>query len=381
MNEGKILVVDDRIENLELIEAMLEAEGYHVITAENGQTALELIEQESIDLVLLDILMPGMDGFDVCREIKFERGHTELPVIMVTALDAREDKLKSLNMGADDFLTKPIDWTELIARVRAALRLKSTYNQLEIQYKRLDHQLELARVVQRELTRVEIPPALKGEVFYSPVDKIGGDIYDVVEFDQNRYGIFLADSSGHGVPAALIMVMVKLIFSSIEKNGLTPGSVLSQINHRLFNYFSGEMDNLFITAIYLIVDKKEQEISWSNGGHPRPLLISPGTGAERDVEKLVNGETPLGIIKEPGFQTEKINYQTGSHLFLYTDGLLELLEPGKSVLLDETARRIMPLFNLNEIGRNQKSKFHRKINKLIEDGIRDDDICYCLFQI
>jgi two-component system cell cycle response regulator len=129
---ARILVVDDVLSNVKLLEAKLEAEYFEVITASSGEQALARVTAELPDIVLLDVMMPGMDGFEVCRQIKGNRKTTHIPVIMVTALDQPSDRVTGLDAGADDFLTKPVDSTALFARVRSLVRLKTMTDELRM---------------------------------------------------------------------------------------------------------------------------------------------------------------------------------------------------------------------------------------------------------
>lgn len=129
---ARVLVVDDILPNVKLLEAKLTSEYYDVITATNGEEALERIEQDSPDLILLDVMMPGMDGFEVCNRVKQDPSHAHIPVVMVTALTDTEDKVRGLESGADDFLSKPINDTALMARVRSLVRLKMTTDEWRV---------------------------------------------------------------------------------------------------------------------------------------------------------------------------------------------------------------------------------------------------------
>ena len=129
----RILVVDDTPLNVKLLEDVLTIKGYDVTTAASGQEALAKIRSESIDLVLLDVMMPGMNGYEVCRAIREDVRTALLPVVMVTALDATQERLNGLEAGADDFLSKPLNQPELLARVRSLLRIKSLYERVELQ--------------------------------------------------------------------------------------------------------------------------------------------------------------------------------------------------------------------------------------------------------
>ena len=129
---ARVLVVDDILPNVKLLEAKLTSEYYDVLTATNGEEALKSVEQDSPDLILLDVMMPGMDGFEVCTRIKQNAALAHIPVVMVTALTDTEDKVRGLECGADDFLTKPINDTALMARVRSLVRLKMTTDEWRV---------------------------------------------------------------------------------------------------------------------------------------------------------------------------------------------------------------------------------------------------------
>ena len=130
---ARVLVVDDTPLNVKLLADILTAKGYAVLTAESGPDALTIIAADQPDLVLLDVVMPGMTGYEVCRRVRENPATGVLPVIMVTALDPAEERLKGLEAGADDFLTKPINQAELLVRVRSLLRIKQLYDTVQAQ--------------------------------------------------------------------------------------------------------------------------------------------------------------------------------------------------------------------------------------------------------
>jgi class 3 adenylate cyclase len=159
---ARILVVDDTPSNVKLLADVLQARGYSVVTAANGAQALACIDGDVPDLVLLDVMMPGMSGYDVCRKIRDNPATAMLPVIMVTALDPTQERVKGIEAGADDFLTKPIHQPEIIARVRSLLRIKGLHDQLTDLNRHLEARVE-AQVAQLErLSRLKrfFSPAL-----------------------------------------------------------------------------------------------------------------------------------------------------------------------------------------------------------------------------
>ena len=127
----RILCVDDEVQNLALLSAVLMPEGYEVIEAQNGEEALKKIRTEQVDIVLLDVMMPGMDGFEVCQEIKRDKKYRNIPIVMITALAAKTDRIKSIEAGAEEFLSKPFDQTEVLARITMLLKVKELNDKLK----------------------------------------------------------------------------------------------------------------------------------------------------------------------------------------------------------------------------------------------------------
>ena len=166
-NPAKILVVDDTLKNVKLLADLLAVKGYSVITAESGREALAQLEAERPDLVLLDVVMPEMSGYEVCRKIRENAATRILPVVMVTALDPAEERIKGIEAGADDFLAKPINQAELLARVRSLLRIKQLHDQVEAQAVELaDWNKNLEQRVQEQVGQLERLGRLKR--FFSP---------------------------------------------------------------------------------------------------------------------------------------------------------------------------------------------------------------------
>src|SRR5947209_5955965 len=152
---ARILVVDDQRSNVEMVAGVLKARGYTVHTALDGQQALELVRELHPDLVLSDILMPNLDGYDLCRRLRAAPETALLPVILITSLDAQGERIKGLEVGADDFLSKPINWEELFARVRSLLRVKALQDELK------DVNAKLAERVRDQVSQLERLSRLK----------------------------------------------------------------------------------------------------------------------------------------------------------------------------------------------------------------------------
>lgn len=153
----KILVVDDTPQNIRVLEAILVARGYTVLTAHSGSEALDEVRHDLPDLVLLDVIMPGLSGYDVARQLRASAATRFLPIVMVTALQAQEERVKALEAGADDFLTKPINQVELLARVQSLLRIKAYHDTIQDQARRLaEWNKTLEQRVQQQVEEIQV---------------------------------------------------------------------------------------------------------------------------------------------------------------------------------------------------------------------------------
>jgi class 3 adenylate cyclase len=188
---AKILVVDDTANNVKLLKDLLTMRGYAVVTASSGLEGLEQIEKERPDLVLLDVMMPGMNGYDVCRRIRENPATGVLPVMMVTALDPGQERIKGLEAGADDFLTKPINQPELLARVRSLLRIKELWDQV------IDLNRTLEQRVDEQVAQLERMGRLKR--FFSPQLAeliVSGDAEDPLRSHRREITVVFLDLRG-----------------------------------------------------------------------------------------------------------------------------------------------------------------------------------------
>ncbi len=382
-----ILVVDDHSQNLELLEAYLVPQGYDVIKAENGEEALGIIFGNQIDLILLDVIMPGMDGFEVARRVRLSDAHRALPIILVTALRETEDRVKGIEAGCDDFISKPIDRTELIARVQSLLKVKA-YNDLMNNYRK-DLESEVARrteelselnavlekkvlertadlnrsltiqyglndqlmkttdalikgeeilrrrneIMERDLDMARaiqkcfIPdksPAPYISFHYKPMEKVGGDFFDFIRFaDHDRIGIFISDVSGHGVPAAFITAMIKSSILRFSANESNPSRVLEMLNDLLIDQSA---DN-FVTTFYGCYEPDTREFVYSSAGHNPPYIIQTD---RIECLRIKSKAPPLAVLNnielremKNGFINETVILEKGSKIVLYTDGFTE----------------------------------------------------------
>src|SRR5580704_929829 len=234
---GSLLVVDDDSFNLDLICPRLERRGYRVDAAGDGNAALEKIREHSYDLILLDIVMPGLDGMQVLKEVRQHKSRAHLPIIMVTSRDAPHDIVEALREGANDYVTKPIDVEVLLARVGTHVILKRTAESLEESNHRLvqvnsqlRRDLEAAAKVQRSLLPAHTPTFENYEFAwrYEPCEHLGGDNLNIMALSEDQIGFYVLDVSGHGVQAALMSVAVNHLLEPSQEDT----SVVNRPNRR-----------------------------------------------------------------------------------------------------------------------------------------------------
>ena len=327
---AKILVVDDEPRNVKILQIQLKARGYTVYTAADGLEALEVVEKEMPDLILLDINMPKMDGFEVVKQIRTNEATEFIPIVMITALrDTRENRIKSIEAGADDFIEKPFDSLEVLARVRSLLRIKQYQDTLAKHNARLEEELQMARSIQEILIPQNGVLELSGFRIASrccPEMAVGGDFFDIWEVAPNRLGVFISDVMGHGVSAAFVTVFIKTVLAEFQQQvANNPGYLLEILNTRFNDLISSRLF-MFATAFCGIIDLTKGELLCANAGHAFPFLYDPDRGTYDTIGDKNTGNG-LGIWQESVYETMRYPFDLSSKMFLYTDGVYEAKNP------------------------------------------------------
>ncbi|MDE0466787.1 MAG: SpoIIE family protein phosphatase [Candidatus Poribacteria bacterium] len=325
-----ILVVDDDLDILELLKMNLEPEGYNVRTANDGESAVQSACMDPPDLILLDVMMPHKDGLQVIEELKDIEHTKNVPVILLTARGQTEDKVRGLDTGADDYITKPFDLREVTARVEAVLgrtRPIKYINPLmhamgdgfsEEGVQRLAGHLQAAAAIQKKLLP-EQAPTLKGfdiATLLQSSTSVSGDFYDFIPLSETQIGIVLGDVKGNGIPAALLMVMIRTALRLLCHEEETPASILKRINDLVVR--DTEAD-LFATMIYGILDTTTSTFTYSNGGHCYPFHRKN----TQEMATLKIGGMLIGAFEEATFASETCSLSPGDTLLFYTDGITE----------------------------------------------------------
>ena len=312
---ARILVVEDEPGIAFGLESDLEAEGYEVAVAGDGAEVVRRVGSEEFDLILLDVMLPDKDGFEVCRELR-QTGFTT-PIVMLTAKSEECDKVLGLDLGADDYIIKPFRPRELRARIRAALRHRPNGSGADVQ-----RQLQVAAQVQQRLFPQSQPhlATLDYAGFCQPALGLSGDNYDFLEVGKGRLGLLVVDVVGKGIPAALLMASAHgCVRTQAPRWGDECGEVLSLLNRSLYESTDAAM---FATVFYAVYHESSRVLTYTNAGHEPPVLLRVGTG---DCVRLDSQTPPAGLLPSlPSVQT-KVQLAPGDWLVIFTDGVTEAL--------------------------------------------------------
>jgi sigma-B regulation protein RsbU (phosphoserine phosphatase) len=325
MDEKKlVLLVDDAPANLQMMRSILK-DDFKIRVATSGAKALDLVKTKpQPDLILLDVMMPEMDGYELCVILKATPEARDIPVIFLTGKTESDDETKGFQVGAVDYIHKPFSPAVVKARVHTHLVLREAREQLARQLLNINNELEMAREIQLSILPHEIPKIRDLEIAarYAPMSSVAGDFYDFIIVDEKHVGILIADVSGHGLPAALIASMLKVALAAQSPHAFDPARVLAGLNQSL----CGKFKHHFVTAAYVFVDMEKKSMSYAGAGHPPLLLWHSSTGSVSEV--LQNGLL-LGLFPEASYSVAEVPVEPGDKAVLYTDGILETKSPSE----------------------------------------------------
>jgi sigma-B regulation protein RsbU (phosphoserine phosphatase) len=373
----KILVVDDTPENLDVAKGILK-EDYNLYMAVNGNLALKIAKAQKPDLILLDIMMPEIDGYEVLRRLKQDEETNSIPVIFLTAKTEIEDERKGLELGAVDYIMKPISPPILLARIRTQLRLKQINQELvdEIHERmRIQEMLQSDLNEAAEYVKALLPDPLQDEKLaidwrFEPCSSLGGDIFGYHWLDNENLAIYLIDVSGHGVGAALLSASVINTLRSKtlpNTNFMQPSQVLSALN----NAFPDEQNNyMFFTIWYAVFNQEDATLTYSSGGHPPAFLLNDGTKEPRNINSLQTNGVAIGALPEFQFQQDTVITETPSRLYIFSDGVFEIKTNDKYWELDEFKTFLQNLRNERGSILDQLHKHARALN--VAPDLEDD---------
>jgi sigma-B regulation protein RsbU (phosphoserine phosphatase) len=379
---SNILVVDDEPDLeyliLQKFRRKINEGAYEFLFARDGAEAFNILkENSSIYLVLTDINMPVMDGLTLLSKMN-ELNNKLLRSVIVSAYGDMENIRTAMNRGAYDFITKPIDLKDLEITIEKSLKDIEEHRIALIGHDKLielKKELDIANIIQSSILPKKFPAFSERKEFdiYAkmiPAQEIGGDFYDYFLIDKNRLGVVIADVSGKGVAAALLMAVSKTLLKATAYKGMSTNDVLSEVNKILVD---DSPSNMFITAFYGILDTRNGAFEFSNGGHNSPLLISN----HKEINKLENiGGLLLGAFKDAEYESSVVNLKPGDTLIFFTDGVTEAFDKNNNEF--EEVRLIDSLKNKN--GNTAMESVQCVFNAVqkFANGVKQSDDITCL---
>jgi sigma-B regulation protein RsbU (phosphoserine phosphatase) len=325
----RILVVDDNDDNRYTLTLYLDLEGYSSVeTAQDGEEAIARLQTAEFDLVLLDVMMPKVDGYQVLTWIKDQPRLRDLPVIMISALNEMNSVIRCIELGAVDYLLKPFNPVLLKARLGSTLEKKRLRDEINAHLARLEQELEAARRLQMAMVPQSFPKpsaAFPLDLCASmePAREVGGDLYDFFVTEDGKLCFLVGDVSGKGMPAALFMARTKsLIRITIElmraRHGASagPAEIIARVNRELCQDNS---DMMFVTLFFAMIEPATGELEFCNAGHNAPYRLNGKT-----VETIEGGKgIILGVRPDAVYSTGRLALAPGDGVYLFTDGVTE----------------------------------------------------------
>jgi sigma-B regulation protein RsbU (phosphoserine phosphatase) len=345
--QSRILVVDDNDDNRYTLTLYLDLEGYsNVEIAHDGEEAITLLKEKSYDLVLLDVMMPKVDGYQVLSWMKDAKLVDDLPVIMISALNEIDSIVRCIELGALDYLMKPFNPVLLKARVTSSLEKKRLRDEINAYLARLTEELEAARSLQLGMVPQVFPPPTPEQpidVFATmePAREVGGDLYDFFYCPDGTLCFLVGDVSGKGMPAALFMARTRSLIRLAAELMRTPdgttagaGDIVKRVNRELCQN-NNEM--MFVTLFLGMLQPTTGALSFCNAGHNPPYLT-----ADRGVQAIEGAKgTVLGVDDRADYATGTMTVAAGATIYLYTDGVTEAADPNNALFSEERLEALL----------------------------------------
>jgi len=375
LSDCRVLIVDDARANLDILVEGLKGD-HKLSLALNGETALQAVARNPPDLVLLDIVMPGLDGYEVCRRMREMPETAEVPIMFLSSLEEVKDKTRGFEVGANDYLTKPFEMLEVKARVRSLLKAKAYNDAVKEQ---LAADLRVARKIQmgmlpQDFSKFERAHQVHFGAVLEPAREVGGDLYGVCSAGPERLMIFLGDVSGKGIPASMFMVRAVSLVRLLAREIAEPERILSRLNDEL------SADNpscMFVTFLCAVFEPASGRLILANGGHCHPVLLSPG-----EAPRWLQGKlgTALGLEEGMPFDQMAVTLRPGDAVVFYTDGVTEAFNPARQLYGNE--RLLAEAGSLNGLSAEATSAgLLAKVRAFAGTEPQSDDIAILTFKV
>jgi phosphoserine phosphatase RsbU/P len=322
LSDCRVLLVDDAKANLDILVEGLKSD-HKLSLALNGEMALQIAARMPPDLVLLDIMMPGLDGYEVCRRLRQMPETAEVPIMFLSSLEEVQNKTRGFEVGANDYLTKPFEMLEVKARVRSLLKAKAYNDAVKEQ---IASELRVAREIQmgmlpHDFTGIGQSFGVEFGAVLEPAREVGGDLYGVCAAARDRMVVFLGDVSGKGIPASMFMVRAISLARLLAREIAEPERILARLNDELA---ADNPSGMFVTFLCAVFDAGSGRLTLANAGHCRPVLLRTGEPPQWAVKNL---GTALGFESGLEFERTELKLRSGDALVFYTDGVSEAFNP------------------------------------------------------
>jgi len=344
----KILIAEDDNVSRLVLASTLRKQGHEVVAAEDGLRAWEALQKDDFHVLILDWLMPEIDGLALCRQVRTLLRENYTYIVLLTSLEGRSNYLEAMDAGADDFMTKPFDADQLTGRIHVAKRiidlqrhvaeaareLRAKNEQMEKDLK-MAHELQMALLPQQfpSIPRGVLPTesAIKFSSFYYPMAAVSGDFFTVNRLSDTAVAVFIADVMGHGIRAGLITAMISALVEKFSAAAADPAVMLTKINHSLLSILKNTDSNLFVTGFYLVADAARSRMLYANAGHPEPLLLHRLRGELESISSNGSGGPALGLFDDAKYRTCECPIAVDDFVMLFTDGLFEVEAPDDKI--------------------------------------------------
>jgi serine phosphatase RsbU (regulator of sigma subunit) len=337
LRSGFLLIVDDNEMNRDMLSRRLQRQGHQVSIATNGREALAMMKAQKFDLVLLDIMMPEMNGYEVLETLKADSKLRHIPVIMITAVDEVESVARCIELGAEDYLPKPFNPILLKARIGASLEKKWLRDQQEAYTLQLDREnrrksdeLEQARQIQLSMLPTAPPelPHLEIAALQKTASEVGGDYYDFFPQPNGKLYVAIGDATGHGVGSGLMVAMTKA--SLLATNEAELPTLLEKINNILTRIDLGKHLNMALLLLEISAMPEGCITVRASGGGIPPIYIL--RNSDNVVEEVLISGLPLGVTNEAVYAPTEFSLTPGETMLLMSDGLPEMFNPNRQIL-------------------------------------------------
>jgi sigma-B regulation protein RsbU (phosphoserine phosphatase) len=373
----KILIVNDDEGVREIIQCILQNKGYATCEGFDGPHGIQQAILEQPDLILLDIMMPGMNGYEACQKLKAEEHTKDIPIIFLSSLTSSKDKIRGLELGAVDYIDNVMDHGELLARVQTQLQIKAlaqalrnSNKELMLKQKSLEDDLQAASIIQGSfLPQADLKIGnCKSAFLWLPANKLGGDIFNVLDCGEGKVILYMIDVSGHDVPSALVTISVSQFLHQQNVKGdalFSPSDILLKLDQE----YPFERFERYFTIFYLILDGRSLSLRYSCAGHPPAVLLKKN----QRFKILELGGPIIGIERGMPYVEGTEALEVGDKIFLYTDGVIEAKNPQRNMYGLERLCDLLESMKSDPIDKIIKA-VHTDLDIFTREAPRQDDI-------